>query len=101
MMLLEEGHCMRNQALEFCSIIGSLEKQDFRASSLETLIEMIKTGNGITLIPKIAAKKDRRISFIKIENPPIREISLYYRKNSVNKDLFEKLARIVIEKIGK
>lgn len=95
LMLLSEGHCLRDQALEVCSIMGSFENQDFQASSLETLIEMIKIGSGITLIPKIAAQKNKKISYIKITNPPKREIRLYFRKTSVNKVLFEHLSQII------
>jgi len=55
---LEEGHCLRSQALDVCNIIGITEYPDFRATSLETLRHMIIANVGITLIPQIAAKKD-------------------------------------------
>src|SRR6056300_1601470 len=49
LLLLEEGHCLRNQALAVCSLKGINENQDFRATSLETLRQMIENGNGITI----------------------------------------------------
>ena len=53
LLLLEDGHCLRDQALEVCSRIGPSEKQDFRATSLETLRQMVATGAGITLLPEL------------------------------------------------
>lgn len=88
MMLLEDGHCLRDQALGICEIAKISENKDYRASSLETLRQMVKIGAGMTLIPEIAAIKDRNISYVKIQNAPKRRISLfsrqgYYRKNLI------------------
>jgi LysR family hydrogen peroxide-inducible transcriptional activator len=55
LLLLEEGHCLRDQALEVCERAGSRE-QDFRATSLETLRQMVATGLGFTLLPRLAAE---------------------------------------------
>jgi LysR family hydrogen peroxide-inducible transcriptional activator len=55
LLLLEEGHCLRNQALEVCERAGT-EEQDFRATSLETLRQMVAAGLGITLLPRLAAE---------------------------------------------
>src|SRR5688500_13272440 len=56
LLLLEDGHCLRDQALEVCSSVGVQEKQDFRATSLETLRQMVATGVGITLLPELASR---------------------------------------------
>ena len=88
MMLLDDGHCLRNQALEFCSAFKIFENTNFRASSLETLKQMIASGNGITLIPKIAIKKDDKINYVKIINAPQRTIYLSWRKSSSKQNLF-------------
>jgi LysR family transcriptional regulator, hydrogen peroxide-inducible genes activator len=56
LLLLEDGHCLRDQALEVCSRIDLHEKQDFRATSLETLRQMVATGAGITLLPELASR---------------------------------------------
>jgi LysR family hydrogen peroxide-inducible transcriptional activator len=55
LLLLEEGHCLRDQALEVCTRAGTGE-QDFRATSLETLRQMVAAGLGITLLPRLAAE---------------------------------------------
>ncbi|EKD72964.1 MAG: LysR protein, partial [uncultured bacterium] len=53
-LLLEEGHCMREQTLALCHKMHAAETQDFRATSLETLRHMVAAGNGVTLMPKLA-----------------------------------------------
>jgi LysR family hydrogen peroxide-inducible transcriptional activator len=95
LMLLEDGHCMRDQAMEFCFSVGASEKQTFRASSLETLKQMIKAGSGITFVPEIAAKKDDGICYLKIEKPAKRSIFLCYRKNSVKKKITEEIKDLI------
>jgi LysR family transcriptional regulator, hydrogen peroxide-inducible genes activator len=55
LLLLEDGHCLRDQALEVCSRIRVHEEQDYRATSLETLRQMVAAGHGITLLPDLAA----------------------------------------------
>jgi LysR family transcriptional regulator, hydrogen peroxide-inducible genes activator len=54
LLLLEEGHCLRDQALEVCGRIALHERQDFRATSLETLRQMVAAGAGVTLLPELA-----------------------------------------------
>ncbi len=56
LLLLEDGHCLRDQALEVCSRIPVHETQDFRATSLETLRQMVAAGYGITLLPELATR---------------------------------------------
>src|SRR5262249_49558002 len=56
LLLLEDGHCLRDQALDICSSTGAHEKQDFRATSLETLRQMVAAGVGITLLPELAGR---------------------------------------------
>ncbi len=95
LMLLEDGHCLRDQALEACSMLGSFEKQDFRASSLETLRQMVAVEVGITFIPEIAVKKDDKVAYLKIVNAPKRKIGLFWRSaNLVRKNLFKEIAEI-------
>ena len=55
LLLLEEGHCLRDQALDVCERVGT-EEQDFRATSLETLRQMVAAGLGLTLLPRLAAE---------------------------------------------
>ncbi|MGA7825739.1 MAG: LysR substrate-binding domain-containing protein, partial [Steroidobacteraceae bacterium] len=56
LLLLEDGHCLRDQALEVCARAGVSDSQDFRATSLETLRQMVATGAGVTLLPELAAR---------------------------------------------
>jgi LysR family hydrogen peroxide-inducible transcriptional activator len=56
LLLLEDGHCLREQALAVCSRSGVHEKQDFRATSIETLRQMVATGVGVTLLPELASQ---------------------------------------------
>jgi LysR family transcriptional regulator, hydrogen peroxide-inducible genes activator len=94
LMLLEEGHCLRQQALEACSLLGTFEKEDFKATSLETLRQMVIAGAGITLMPEIAVQKEDKISYIKIVNAPERAIGIYCRKSYTRKELIRKIALI-------
>jgi LysR family hydrogen peroxide-inducible transcriptional activator len=96
LMLLEDGHCMRNQALAVCEISGAFESNTFRATSLETLKQMIVSGSGITLIPEIAIKKDDKISYIKISKAPKRAIGLFYRKSSSKKNLLQEMKDLLL-----
>jgi LysR family hydrogen peroxide-inducible transcriptional activator len=94
LMLLEDGHCMRDQALEICSMVKAFENQDFRATSLETLRQMVANGTGITLIPEIAVRSDDKIAYVKIFNAPFRTIGIYYRKSSVQKNLIKEIIKL-------
>ena len=94
LMLLEDGHCLRDQALEICSMVRAYENQDFRATSLETLRQMVANGTGITLIPEIAVRSDDKISYVKIFNAPFRTIGIHYRKSSVQKNLIKEIIKL-------
>ena len=94
LMLLEDGHCLRDQALEICSMVKAFENQDFKATSLETLRQMVANGNGITLIPEIAVRSDDKISYVKIFNAPFRTIGIHYRKSSVQKNLIKEIIKL-------
>lgn len=93
LLLLEEGHCLRDQALDVCSMHGVRQEQSFRATSLETLRSMVEAGTGITLIPEIAARKEKGIVYIPFAKPvPSRTIALVWRKTSVRADFMAQLA---------
>lgn len=84
LLLLEEGHCLRDQALDVCHRVGMEEEQDFRATSLETLRQMVKAGTGITFMPAIAIQPaETGIHYIPFKAPaPSRRIGLVWRKTS-------------------
>jgi LysR family hydrogen peroxide-inducible transcriptional activator len=104
LILLEEGHCLRDQALAFCataarSRAGEPAGTAFGASSLATVIQMVANGYGVTLIPQIAADVERRggrVKFLRLENPqPGRSIGLVFRRTSPRKADFAALGEVV------
>lgn len=97
LLLLDEGHCLRDQALDVCYRHGGLEEPDFRATSLETLRMMVKAGTGLTLMPSLAARQDEEgISYIPfIEPAPKRIIGLVWRKTSARRALLEKVCEVL------
>lgn len=96
LLLLQEGHCLRDQALDVCSLIGSSERQDFRATSLETLRQMVAANVGITLIPELAKKENDGLVYIPFKGiKPYRTIALIFRKSYTRKDLLERIMRTV------
>lgn len=96
--LLDEGHCLREQALSFCSTIQAKENNSFRASSLETLRQMIASGVGITLIPKIAMRKNDGICYIPFSAPaPSRDIGIVWRKNSYRAACIAGIADVIVD----
>ena len=96
LLLLDEGHCMRDQALQFCQWTGAQEQLGVRAASLETLRQMVIAGTGVTLMPQIAINKDTKgISYIPFEEPiPKRTIGLVWRKSSVRHTLISRLIQL-------
>lgn len=96
-LLLEEGHCLRDQALEICHRESRLkEKPNYRATSLETLRHMVAVGAGVTLLPLLALEHYPLI-INKALTPPVpqREIGLLWRKESVLSVCCEKLAELI------
>ncbi len=97
LLLLEEGHCLREHALQVCKVSGATENKTFRATSLETLRNMVSNGMGLTLMPALARKDNDGINYISFEagEKANREIALVWRKENVRGELFKNL----IEKI--
>lgn len=99
LMLLEEGHCLRDQALEVCSFSGAGERSSFRATSLETLRQMVSAEVGITLLPALATLNQGALSDnIRLLNfsdsSPSRQIAMCWRKSSAREALFLALAEL-------
>ncbi len=87
LLLLEEGHCLRDQALEACQLAGASERTGFRATSLETLRQMVAANVGITLLPILAVKPpvapSADIDLVEFRgHPPSRRIAMVWRKSS-------------------
>ncbi|MDX1974105.1 MAG: LysR substrate-binding domain-containing protein [Rickettsiales bacterium] len=94
LLLLDEGHCLRAQTLELCQRIGYKESQSFRATSLETLREMVAHGQFATLMPQLALHRERAdMCYIPFTQPqPSRVIALCWRKTTGRIRLMEELA---------
>jgi LysR family transcriptional regulator, hydrogen peroxide-inducible genes activator len=102
LLLLEDGHCLRDQALEVCSRVNVHEKQNFRATSLETLRQMVATGAGVTLLPELAGKgaygAARGVVIKPFTRPaPIRRIGGVWRKTSARVPAIEAVSKIIAE----
>jgi LysR family hydrogen peroxide-inducible transcriptional activator len=86
LLLLEEGHCFRHQALSFCNMLSSQPREVLDASSLSTLVQMVGAGIGVTLIPEMAVAVETRsasVSVARFKNPqPSRTIGMIWRKTS-------------------
>ena len=96
LLLLEEGHCLRAQALEVCDLAGVSEEQDVRATGLETLRQMVKAGTGITFMPEIAMQKNESgIAYVPFARPqPKRMIALVWRKTTARTAAMKQFAAI-------
>ncbi|MEY3552500.1 MAG: hypothetical protein RL735_848 [Pseudomonadota bacterium] len=95
LLLLEEGHCFRDQALAFCKMNSSLPRESLDGTSLSTLVQMVGSGIGVTLIPEMAVPIETRsaaVSVTRFGSPsPSRTIGMIWRKSS---PLAEQLAQI-------
>jgi LysR family hydrogen peroxide-inducible transcriptional activator len=95
-LLLEDGHCLRDQALSVCGMAGARESLEVRASSLATLVQMVANGLGVTLLPESAAPAEvhpgDRIVLRRFRTPePTRCIGLVWRKASPRAEGFAAL----------
>jgi LysR family hydrogen peroxide-inducible transcriptional activator len=104
-LLLEDGHCLRDQVLPFCEQARACELGDFRASSLGTLIQMVSGGIGVTLIPGIAAAveagPDRGLRLIPFAPPaPARTLGLAWRRSSLREEEFRILGETLTQGLG-
>lgn len=100
LLLLEDGHCLRDQALEICSSVGMQEKQDFRATSLETLRQMVATGAGVTLLPELASRgtygNARGIVLRPFVRPaPVRHVGAVWRKTTARRPAIDAVCKVI------
>lgn len=97
LLLLEEGHCLREHALEVCALAGAHERVDFHATSMETLRQMVAAGVGVTLMPLLAVKppiaKTGNVVLRPFTDPaPNRTIALVWRSSSALSGFLRELA---------
>jgi LysR family hydrogen peroxide-inducible transcriptional activator len=96
-LLLEDGHCLRDQALSVCRIVGAVEREGFRATSLETLRQMVAAGVAVTLLPMLAVRppvsNPDGVALVPFTSPaPNRHISMFWRDTSPFHQLLPRLA---------
>lgn len=102
LLLLEDGHCLRDQALDVCNRIDVHEKQDFRATSIETLRQMVASGAGLTLMPELATRGShaapRGLVFKPFVKPvPTRTIGAVWRKSSPRTIAIDAVSRVIAD----
>ncbi|MFN4170688.1 MAG: hydrogen peroxide-inducible genes activator [Pseudorhodobacter sp.] len=99
LLLLEEGHCFRDQALSFCQMSGSVPRDLMEGSSLATLVQMVGAGIGVTLIPEMAVAIETRsaaVSIARLATPrPSRRIGMVWRRTNPLSDQLTHIAGII------
>jgi len=104
LILLEEGHCLRDQALAFCAAPQRDQPAGLGATSLATVMQMVANGYGVTLLPQVAADieaRDARVKLLRFAPPvPSRTIGLAWRRTSPRKADFIALGQLVTEALG-
>ena len=105
LLLLEEGHCFREQALSFCKTRSSTPREMLDANSLSTLVQMVSAGIGVTLIPEMAVAVETRsaaVSVTRFKNPqPSRTIGMVWRKTSPLARQLLQISEVVCLSAGK
>ncbi|MDG1351963.1 MAG: LysR substrate-binding domain-containing protein [Sulfitobacter sp.] len=101
LLLLEEGHCFRDQALSFCALRNTLPREGLDGSSLSTLVQMVGAGIGVTLIPEMAVPVETRSAHVSIAPMgapyPKRTVGMVWRKTSALSQQLEAIAALVRE----
>jgi LysR family hydrogen peroxide-inducible transcriptional activator len=104
LILLEEGHCLRDQALAFCAANRRDQPARLGATSLSTVMQMVANGYGVTLLPQVATEveaRDRRVKLLRFMEPqPGRTVGLAWRRTSPRKKDFEALGAVVKDTVG-
>jgi len=104
LMLLEEGHCLRDQALAYCATERHEMPLSLGATNLATVMQMVASGYGVTLVPEVAVNvevRDERVKLLRFTAPePGRTIGLAWRRTSPRKADFVALGKIVLEALG-
>jgi LysR family hydrogen peroxide-inducible transcriptional activator len=106
LLLLEEGHCLRDQALSYCHMRTREARESFGASSLATIVQMVANGYGVTLLPEMAISSEIHrggdIRLLRFTSPePKRGIGLAWRKTSPRKAEFAQFGKLLCEVVPK
>jgi LysR family transcriptional regulator, hydrogen peroxide-inducible genes activator len=106
LLLLEEGHCLRDQTLAVGQAAGASALDDFRASSLATVVQMVANGYGCTILPELAVPVEvnerQAIQVVPFRQPPpVRTVGLAWRRSSPRREEFVAFGQVVLEALGK
>lgn len=102
-LLLEDGHCLREQMLDACALRTETRGRRFAATSLTTILELVAAGYGVTLLPAISLRRemnDARIEFLQLATPASRTLRLVWRTGSPYETLFRSVAETIRETGG-
>ncbi|HVX91677.1 MAG TPA: LysR substrate-binding domain-containing protein [Xanthobacteraceae bacterium] len=104
LILLEEGHCLRDQALAYCARARQDAAMGLGATSLATVMQMVANGYGVTLVPQVAIDvevRDQRVKLLRFAAPePGRTIGLAWRRTSPRKVDFIALGQLIVDTLG-
>ncbi|WP_425043415.1 hydrogen peroxide-inducible genes activator [Primorskyibacter sp. S87] len=99
LLLLEEGHCFRDQALSFCNIPSARPRDGLDGSSLSTLVQMVGAGLGVTLIPEMATEVETRSAAVTVarfaDPQPTRSVGMVWRRSSPLAPQLETLSEVI------
>ncbi len=103
LLLLEEGHCLREQALKACSMTEAKTETGFKATSLKTLRHLVAAGAGITLLPALSVNAEKSELAIKSFNVtiPSRSIGMLWRDFSMRNECCETMAKLISAEVKK
>jgi LysR family hydrogen peroxide-inducible transcriptional activator len=105
LLLLDDGHCLRDHAMAACRLRGAAQRKTFGATSLQTLIQMVQNGYGVTLLPEMAVDAERPLPGIRLRRfkapAPTRTIGLAWRKGHPRSYEFGLLGDSIVKSMGK
>lgn len=102
MLMLDDGHCLRNQALGYCFTAGAKENSHFQATSLETLRNMVAANAGMTLMPELAVLSEGErggVKYLPCQPEPSRDVILVYRPGSPLRARYERVAEAIANSV--
>jgi hydrogen peroxide-inducible gene activator len=102
MLMLDDGHCLRNQALGYCFTAGAKENSHFQATSLETLRNMVAANAGMTLMPELAVLSEGErggVKYLPCKPEPSRDVILVYRPGSPLRARYERIAEAIANSV--
>ena len=102
MLMLDDGHCLRNQALGYCFTAGAKENSHFQATSLETLRNMVAANAGMTLMPELAVISEGErggVKYLPCQPEPSRDVILVYRPGSPLRARYERIAEAITNSV--